>query len=352
MRCKTWLYWFFGLTVGTLVLIAATVALVDPYFHFHKPLTELWFYPLNNERSMNDGILRNFDYDVLYAGTSMTENTHASLVEELFGGTCVKSPAFGASLAEIDNLVQIAAEANPDLKLVFRCLDTGGLVSAEDSEFFAEGDYPMYLYNRNPLDDVKYLLNRDVFLPLCVQPILGRLLNGTRGITHFDDYGRWDDTAHIGATQVQVTPPAETVPLTEEDVRLLHENLENNVLRTARANPQITFYLYLPPYSVGKWGSWWSQGLLERQFEIERITAQTLLGQPNIRYFSFNTCQDITCDLMNYHDWSHYRTNINDRIVREMAAGNYELTEQNYTDYLAQLRELYTSIDYTNFPAG
>ena len=64
----------------------------------------------------------------------------------------------------------------------------------------------------------------------------------------------------------------ETVPFTEEDRRTVMENLEQNVLATARANPQVTFYYFIPPYSI----SWWDSELMvkgefERQMEGYRL---------------------------------------------------------------------------------
>ena len=53
------------------VLCCTLVVTVDPFFHFHKPVSSL-SYPLVNERYQNDGIARHFDYDAVITGTSMT----------------------------------------------------------------------------------------------------------------------------------------------------------------------------------------------------------------------------------------------------------------------------------------
>lgn len=58
---------------------------VDPFIHYHKPLTNAYFYPLDNQRSQNDGILKHFEYNALITGTSMTENFKTSELDELFG---------------------------------------------------------------------------------------------------------------------------------------------------------------------------------------------------------------------------------------------------------------------------
>ena len=50
------LFLFFLLTIGGIIYC------IDPYFHYHRP-HKAFFYLLNNERSQNDGIFRNFEYD-------------------------------------------------------------------------------------------------------------------------------------------------------------------------------------------------------------------------------------------------------------------------------------------------
>ena len=66
-----------------LALIIALVAGVDPLFHYHAPLDGL-AYPLEDERYINDGILRHFDYDAVIAGSSMTENFKTSEANILY----------------------------------------------------------------------------------------------------------------------------------------------------------------------------------------------------------------------------------------------------------------------------
>lgn len=68
--------------LGTLLTLAALAGItiyVDPLFHYHAPLGSLQ-YPLYDERYMNDGIVRHFDYDAIITGSSMTENFKTSFL--------------------------------------------------------------------------------------------------------------------------------------------------------------------------------------------------------------------------------------------------------------------------------
>ena len=68
--------WFIGTLIGIvsiLLLLVAMVCVIDPYFHYHASIEGV-SYRLGNQRYINDGIARHYDYDAIIIGTSMTEN--------------------------------------------------------------------------------------------------------------------------------------------------------------------------------------------------------------------------------------------------------------------------------------
>ena len=79
--------------------------------------------------------------------------------------------------------------------------------------------------------------------------------------TTFDQYMNWAPEKEWGKEAVLRTysrPEERFVrenPLTEEDARMVRENLEQNVIAAAAENPEITFYCFFPPYSVAYWDS-------------------------------------------------------------------------------------------------
>ena len=77
-------------------------------------------YPDGNERYQNDGIIRNFTYDAVITGNSMTENFRTSELNELFGVNAVKVPLNGSKFKEVDEQVRRAIRHNPDIRLVGR----------------------------------------------------------------------------------------------------------------------------------------------------------------------------------------------------------------------------------------
>lgn len=92
MKNKTWLITFLTITLSMVIIVCSITIYVDPYMHYHKPLTDKFYYNINNQRSQNNGIVKHFEYDAIITGTSMTENFYASEVDRIFECKSIKVP--------------------------------------------------------------------------------------------------------------------------------------------------------------------------------------------------------------------------------------------------------------------
>lgn len=353
LSSKKWLVCFSMLTVVMLVLISAVTVIADPFFHYHAPDTERFYYSLDNERSQNDGIMRHFTYDGLITGTSMTQNFKTTEAEALFGGTFVKLPYAGASYKELNEGIETALFYNPSLKTVIRSVDPTDFFTHKDVMRADMGDYPYYLYNNNPFDDVNYIWNREILFYRSWQMFRRARMGAAPGIDSFDRYSYWMHMypGMFGKTNVlqgreRFQPPAETYPLTDEERTILTETVTENVTAVCRAHPDVTFYYFFPPYSAAYFGIFYERGELEKRFEAEKIAIDLMLKEPNLKLYSFNNVADITCDLNNYMDSMHYGEWVNSAILRCMKDGTGLLTKDNAESYLQEERKLYETFDY------
>lgn len=349
ISAKQWLTGYLVILFAALVGVLVLVAVIDPFFHYHKPLAGL-YYTLDNERSQNNGIARHFDYTGVSTGTSLTANTKTTEVDELYDTNAIKATFSGASYYEINQNLETVYQ-NHDPNVVIRCLDMAYLLDSKDFLRIDMGEYPTYLYDDNIWNDVKYVYNRDVFFERCV-PMLCEVAAGREGgITSFDDYGNWQADAEFGANAVldNFFPfvPAPTSPgLTPEEEIVVRENITQNVASIAAAHPETTFYIYFSPVSAAWWGLTTMSGDFFRFTDAERIAIETLLPYDNIRLYSYNTMTELTTDLSNYKDSLHYGEWVNSDILRWMKEGVGELTEENYQDYLAEEKEFYLGFEY------
>lgn len=343
---KLWSICCLALALLLLLTVGGATAVIDPYFHYHAPLEQLE-YPLDNQRYQNDGIVKHFSYDAMITGTSMTENFKTSEFDQLFGVNSVKISYSGGTFQELTATMEAAIEANPELKLVLLCIDEWFLFSGRDM-ILADGEYPTYLYDSNPFNDVKYLLNKSIFCDSTLG-VLEYTRAGNR-TTSFDDYGSW---THIpigrDAAMAQYSrkaPEPEQKLLTDELKSKIGDSLNASVLGLAKLHPDIQFLCYFPPYSILNWDAHDRAGTLQRQVEAFEVAAEQMLEVPNIRLFSFCTDFETITNLDNYRDSVHHSQQINSLLLQRMAAEEYLLTKENYRQHWQQVLDFYSAYDY------
>lgn len=346
LQYNTWIIGTSVFIMSMLTFFAALVIIVDPLFHYHAPLPGL-SYPLFNDRYQNDGISRNFIYDGIITGTSMTQNFKTSEAEVLWGGTFIKVCFPGGHYKEINENLMRAYAAKKDIKYVIRCLDSSYIV--EDKDTYREDfNYPTYLTNNNPFDDVNYLFSKN-FLSKVVDIFKNTFSNIPS--TTFDEFGNWSSSATYGATQVlhgaTYTPAQATgAQLTAEERDLIINNIQQNVTTLAAEHPETTFYLYFPPYSIVSWSSRSQLSQVDWFIEAEKVAIEELLKHPNIKLYSFNSNYELICNLDNYKDENHYGEWVNSQILKWMYNEEYLLTPDNYETYLSEIRTFYNNYDY------
>ncbi|MBQ9539607.1 MAG: hypothetical protein IJU95_10105 [Treponema sp.] len=350
MSPKKWIEVYLLLVFIPLICISPVVPVVDPYFHYHKPLTEKFFYGLDGgQRYINNGITRNFDYDALITGTSMTENFKSSEFDELFGCKSIKVPFSGGSFFEI-NRNQEAAFKNHDVRYMLRSIDYTYLNSRKD-EMPTTAANPTFLYNEFTFDDLNYLWSKDaIWLAL---DIVKNGAKGKRGIRSFDEYSNWNKNYTFGSKSVlegrtEFKSPRNVKVPKEAAFQRIKENVMQNVVQLALDHPDCEFYYFFPPYSIVAWGESYEGGELEKKLQYEAFAIDLILQCDNIQLFSFNTKYEWILNLDNYKDSAHYGEWINSRMLHLMKAGECRITKENVDQYLREEREFYTNFDYNS----
>lgn len=345
---KSWLRTCLICLTLMLFIGAGFVAWIDPYFHYHKALPFLSYW-LGNQRYQNYGIAKNFDYDAIITGTSMTENFKSSQLDKLFGTHSVKTSFSGAGYREVKEYLDFAAKHNKKLRMVVRSLDYFSMLLEADYLTYPEGDYPRYLYDENPVNDVKYLLNKSVLVDAFENVILfGRAGNET---TSFDDYSYWAQHYTFGKESLLKTyqRPGKSglrPALSQEERSRIQKTISKNILYLANKYPQIDFYIFFPPYSIYYFDSISQSGELLRFFEIEKLYIEGMIGCENIHLFSFLNEFEMICNADNYKDITHYSPEINEKILEWMKEGKHRLTKENYEEYCEKVKKFYTGYDY------
>lgn len=346
---KKWGIALLVLALLSLCAVGAVTAYIDPFFYYHAPLDFLQ-YPFTDQRYLNDGIERHFEYDALITGTSMTENFRASQLDELFGVSSVKVCFNGSTYQELSDNLRRALEYNPDIRLVLFGLDSWFLQETPGA-MRTDVAYPTYLYDNRLFNDVSYVLNKDVLFRHSIH-VLGYTLQG--GVTtSFDEYSFWCTAPEtmlgkeivMGKTSRKPASVAQE-PLSQQNRERIVSYFTDNAVALARAYPDTEFLYFFPPVSILYWDDLDRMGMRELQLESLELVSRLLLAEDNIRLFSFFDDFETITNLDHYADMAHYGDHINGLLLERMARGEGELNLDNYREHWRKISDFYGSYDY------
>lgn len=327
-----------------LVLTAFITVITDPFFHYHRPLPFL-SYRLYEERYINDGISRHFDFDALITGTSMAQNFKPSEMDALFDTHSVKETFSGAGYRELAENLDRALSRNPDLKYVLWTLDYNGLL--RDAGWTQYEEYPLYLYDDTPFNDAPYLFNKSIFYHGVLHNMIMTLSGGPS--TTMDEYSSWE--RETGLEKVLSSYDRDelersTGEFSKEDLNTVTETITSNITRIVNKYPDTTFYIFYTPFSICYWDSYYVSNTMEKQIQAEQTATELLLDCPNVKLYNFFDQYDVICNLDYYSDGGHYCAEINSRILEWISQDTGLLTRENYLDRLQEEREFYLNYNY------
>jgi hypothetical protein len=339
---------FFGSLFTFLALSIITVVVLDPFFHYHTPLSG-FYYTLDSERYQNRGIAKYFEYNAILTGTSLTQNSKTSDIDRLFGTNAIKLPFPGSTFYETAETERIAFESGHNIKLIIRSFDINHLVEKPDATREDLGNYPDYLYNDTIWDDYKYVLNLDIMQKYCLPMLLKKITGKPGGHLSFDDYVYENlKPGNVLADTVNFGLADESIPYTSTEDDVLTRNVEENIISLAKAHPETTFIYFIPPYSISWWNDIAAEGKLDYTCDSVLSAVEKMIGYENIKIYCFANETEITTDLSNYADSIHYVNAIGDELQEEMRADNNRLSKDNYIDIIEDIRMFYKNYDYNS----
>jgi hypothetical protein len=345
----------FALVVAVCLLaISAMVVYVDPFFHYHEPLPG-FPYIVDNQLSQNPGMASHMTYDSCIIGSSMTVNFHTDDFKELMGLNTLKLSYSGAYPRDDYNILKIVFDKNSlarqksDVSAVFIVLDIPTLTADVD-----EIKYPLpeYLYDDNPINDVKYLWNKDVLLEYILKPIIQRTPSNMSEI-----YASWWTPEYYNIEWVlrgyeepeaveEAMDPELLLPQTEV-------NLEQNIIPFIEENPDTEFYFFIPPYSILYWNNVLVENHMEATLNQYRFAVSKLLSYDNVRLFYFQNMEEVITDLNNYADYTHYKPEINRYMTECFADGEHEiLSEEQFEKELDEMQRIVYAFDFEGLLSG
>jgi hypothetical protein len=331
LTSSQWLKRFIALVLAVLVILAAAVYIIDPYYHYRAYDNK---YKIDKIFSV-PGVVKNYDYDTIIIGSSMTQNFDPETFRQELGQNPVKATIGGMDNPEVAALLKLAQDSG-HAENYYLCIDNSMLNSDDGEERF-----PQYLLDDNVFNDYRYFWGYEAwmrFIPLD----LGLVLADKLGITlpsrfndarSIDRMGDWAYLYNFGADYVlERYAKSSTGGASNVDMTTVYDtSFETcDALLDSLDLSQGNITVYFPPYSALLWYTLQQSGTLDDMLAIKQHFVERISQYDNVTIYDFQGAE-FTADLDNYMDLSHHSTEINDYIVHCFATGEYKATLDTLT---------------------
>jgi hypothetical protein len=334
---------FAATTVALLAAIALMNWRVDPLQYYRRAA-----YPPEfsmQARYQNPGLARNYPYDTLIVGTSVSLGFDLRDFAAQTGSHPLNLAMSGSPVHEQRLLLDLALKTGR-VKHVFWELNYEYFGGSADQVSDYDGTFPAYLYDNNPLTKVtNYLLNVDVTKasfrillrlllhkapPLTLEQLTAPVETGESGAGAL--LKNWTNSHHTP------WPPA----LHPEDFapEKTRANFELNVLSVIRAHPEVTWDLWFPPHTTVYQTIMREQmpAAWEDLFPWKRMILSETESLPGVRLHDFQGDKEIVMQPGRYRDIVHFDLPTHELLVREMLAGREIATPDRLSETEAFLR--------------
>ena len=334
-----WIAAVLGIVIAALVAAAAFVVWVDPFQQYHLASRFAPRFYFLHHRYINPGLARNQAYDTVVIGSSIMENTRNDFVARSCGGSAVNLSMPAMSASEQRLMIETAFAYRP-LKRVIAVLDFNEFAGSVDERQDVAGPLPRYLYDRNPLNDLPYLLSFDVLAKAW------RIITNDRSERFTSDPNAawfWGNVVRFGRDQVLRGLDLEHLNARyrqpQRTLEGMRASFEHNLLPLLRRHPGTEFDLVWPPYSILVWVDFAQRDQLEVTFAFKRYVAATVAPLANVRLIDLQAERSITHDLDRYDDIYHFDPAVNEWLVQSACTGANRVDPGNIGVYEQRIRD-------------
>ena len=345
--------------LGCMIVFAAWIVIMDPFHHYHAP----WFgMPAIFEDVVyqTPGNAVNFEYDSAIVGTSMTENFRVSWFDKEMGWDTMKLCYAGAACNDLHAILTCVYDGDRRVEHILMDLNDYQLTSPADVCYV---ERPEYLYTENPIDDYRYLYNRDVFvkgMKLAVAAAQDKQSNIETAYTWEDEelFGKEKvleasrlTKEKLAAEQEQTLSEKKSEETQaakqrekEEALQNCQENL-NQIIPFIQSHPETEYIIFFPPYSMLYWEQVTLADELEETIAVYTYAVEQLLPYENVKIYYFQG-EDFIDDLNEYRDATHHKPKYNRYVFDCIKEDKNRLTKENYQEEINKVYEMTKDYDY------
>jgi len=323
----SWICSFICVVIILTLIVGSVVYIIDPFFRF-RVVDGKYFL---NPKYVSPGLVRNYDYDTLILGSSMIQNFNMQSFRDKLNCKPLHIGIGGAKPAEILKYIELSEKVGK-ADTYYICIDISSFA-------FEPVVYtPEYLFDDGLISDFKYIYNYEAicqFVPANIALMALEKINPNTGLydkkTQIDYLGDWSDDFRCSEKSVI-------------------ENYNSGAYKPASVNPD-TFYelcakktddffeilnkskdyvFFIPPYSSLYWYDKINSGEFDVLNQGKKYFVEKALNF-GATVYDFQAAE-LTVDLNNYRDTTHYSHQINEWIVDRFKDGAFKINRTNIDD--------------------
>jgi hypothetical protein len=311
---------FFLWMVGLWSMMVLINYIVDPFHNYRKPTFYKTMY--STERYLNSGLIKTYEYDSVIIGSSMVQNFILDEVATIPGfSKPIKLSTHGGTIIEEMATLNHAIETGK-VKSVLMGFDLPFSLVTYDR------DFPFYLYDFDYWNDFFYLSNIDTLKRSIIYPIVSNVLPSGHPKLNYNRMYEWQSSNSESDFDEEKVRASFTKELQKpNDLKMIFENqnhlkafnlFQMTLLSSIEKNPKVEFIIFFPPYSKLFYDLIESGGYLESFFDLKNAVKEELSQHKNVKVYDFYKAKEITNNLNNYRDYTHYHQKITTWMVSEM----------------------------------
>ena len=335
---KKWLVYFFLIVIIIMTILITLAYIIDPFFKFRVKdnvyMLDGWF--------VSAGLTKNYDYDTYIIGSSMTQNFNMDIFREKLQVKPLHIGLGGITPKEINEYIDLAYKTGK-AEQYYICVDLPTFTNEESSRNIS------YLMKDDLLSNLRYLLSYEVwfrYVPVDTALLISNKLNinlplKVKTKQSIDKLEDWSLDHKFGKDIVIKNYLDSKYDVSEVDTNDLYnkmiQNFDSFISKFDFNNGKHVFFF--PPYSSLFWCKAQDKEYYDTYLQVKNYMIKSILEKGGTVYdFQF---ADITTDLNNYKDITHYSTDINNWIVECFADSNseYIVNENNIEQHQNKINE-------------
>ena len=319
MSCKTFVWSAFGLTT---LLIAAYLSLccaIDP-FNLYHPISSLR-YISTEQRLARPAVARSPNYDSYFVGSSMIQEFVPADFNKALGARFAHLTLSAASSYEDLNLLKLLAPRR--YKYLVMEVYFQSFTPNLHATYYP--DYPAYLYDDNPYNDIEAYLTCNPFMLGELYRAYFRNFRGIDKDPHGyrptpDGYYSWESQKRWDAQSVR----AEIASIWQYRHGKTQFSTENFRAILETAAPRFEHVLlYFPPVHAEALRVHFIAGPPENMTNYlawKKDAIAMASAYPQVVFIDYQTINPYTLRDENYFDFNHYRANLRQMILDDFAS--------------------------------